>query len=62
MVLQAANAINSERLLEAQIDLVTDCLILDVERSILADKADAVTAQQATVTKGELQLYWFPCA
>ena len=54
---QAANFDNSERLLEAQIDLALDSMILDLERSMLVDKTDAVTAQQATVATGELQLY-----
>ena len=57
MALQAAYTDDSERLMEAQIGLVMDSMILDLERSTLADETDAVTAQQATTLRGGLQCY-----
>ena len=52
VALQAMNAHHSERLVEAEATSVLNSKLLDAERSLLQDKADAVTAQQAAADKG----------
>ena len=57
IVLQAANADQAARLVESQVNLTLQLLLIDLERSQLTEKADAVTAQQAAAVRGGLQCY-----
>ena len=57
VALQAANTQHAEHLLDDEIQVALQSMALDVEHSLLADKADAVTAQQAQAAEGGLQCY-----
>ena len=55
VALQATNTQHAEQLMDNEIELVLQSMVLDVERSVIADESDAVTAQQAQAAEGGWQ-------